>query len=118
MSRLSDERDYLETCLNREIARNVLLEKQIVDERKSKDKFMLRYCDQVSVQNKLYATFSKDAEAKEPDKPLELSPDEEAEVRWTAKIQRDADIDAGMNVSPIEEYENAIREKGVRNLII
>ncbi len=93
------------------------LKKELKSERAAKDKFMLRYCDQVSVQNKLYGVFGKDAE---PDKKLDnyVSPEEMDRIHNAAVAQREADIADGLDPWEIEHYETIIRDRGLDNLLI
>lgn len=109
IDRLRDERDTARMYLHRADTRIEVLEKQLQTERDKKDKFMLKYCDQISVQHKLYGVFAKDDTPK-PEKPIELSPEEEADVQWLAQTQRNADIDLGKDVPDISVYETAIRQ--------
>lgn len=109
IGRLRDERDYLQQCLNREIATNVLLQHQIIDERKAKDRFVNRFCNQLSVKAGLIGVFTKD-EPKQPKLPEVYSPEVENKITAAAEMQRNADIDAGFDPQPIEFYAGQIRE--------
>ena len=110
IERLKDANDFLESCLAREIDRNKLLEKSIVSERNSKDKFVALMADRLSLQAKLPSGFAKSIETK-PDKPPEyrLSDEDEAKVQWIAQQQRQYDIDKGFDVQPDEYYEKIVR---------
>lgn len=109
--------NFLQAQLDREQERNELLEKGIRDERAKKDKFTLRYCDQVSKQASLPQKFVDDSEPKEPEKPKEFSPSDEERVNYYATIMRNGDIDAGEGQERnLDEYKDIIRaevrEKG------
>ncbi len=110
ISRLTDERNYLESCLAREIDRNKLLEKSIVSERNSKDKFMALMADRLSIQAKLPSGFAKSIE---PEKKKEefhrLSEEDEAKVEWIVAQQKQYDVDKGFDVQPDEYYEKIVR---------
>jgi len=110
IDRLQGRCDYLQSCLDREIWKNQHLDEQIVAERKAKDKFVLRYADQISRQAKLPEHFVDDVTPKEAPKPEPLTMAEEEKVRWAAIELRNADIDSGRDAPPLETYINAIKE--------
>lgn len=111
IDRLADERDYLQSCLDRETYRNGELEKQIIKERNRVDKFLLRYADNLSVKNGLYAKFTQDAKELEPQKESAPEPVSE-KITWAAEKNREADVQfyGEENVQPIEVYVKEISE--------
>lgn len=109
------QKDEIEGLLNREESRSALLEKALITERQAKDKVLLRYADQVSKQVGLPQHFVDDAKPKVEDKPdAEL----ESRVRDAAIVQREQDINSGLDPYPVEWYENQIRSQGLDAIIL
>ncbi len=111
------QKEEIEGLLEREESRNALLESALKAEQKAHNMALRRYADQMSKQVGLNQHFVADATPKQPDKPLQLSADEEERVSWMAKVQRDEDVDAGLSPRPIEFYENIIREDPSKYLL-
>ena len=113
---MTDERNYLQGCLDREVYKNTELNKQILTERKSKDKILLCYADQISVKNGLYAKFAQAVETLEPKK--KETPEVDDKILWAAEQQRQADIDAEYpNVQPIDYYIGVIAENPAQYIL-
>lgn len=106
--------DWLDGQIAHLETRLQLTEKALIDERKAKDKFVLRHSDMMSQKAGLVPAFIKDAEPKEPHKP---NPEEEDRIHSMAEMQRTADIDEGLEPYPIEWYENKLRENPEQYLI-
>ena len=116
IERLKDANNFLESCLAREIDRNKLLEKSIVSERNSKDKFMALMADRLSIQAKLPSGFAKsiEPEKKKPDEYL-LSDDDEAKVDEIARLQLEGELARGYDPPDdpdkiLKQYKSVIRQ--------
>lgn len=84
-----------------------LAKKAIDTARNSENKTLRRHADMMSQKAGLTPTFVKDAE---PKKGLAPDPDGEERIHSIATIQRQADIDDGLEPEPIEFYVGKLRD--------
>lgn len=89
-------------------AKNALLDKEVLAERARKDKFVNKFCDQLSVQQKLHGVFVEKEPVKRS-KPV-YTADVEMQIEQTARMQREVDEQAGLTPLALEDYADLIRE--------
>lgn len=92
------------------------LEKQVTKERDSKDKVMLRYCDQISVKNGLYGTFKEIAVEKTKVTEPAFTQAETEKIEYLAGEMRDSDIQMDIEPKSLETYIEAIKANPTRYL--
>jgi len=86
------------------------LEKQILAERKGKDKFVLDYANACSKMIGLKPMFSEVHEKKEAHQSTDTySEQENQQFEWMAKEMRDADIANDIDVPDLQTYVNLIK---------
>lgn len=103
---LQKEREVLESRVAQHERKIELLEKSVLAERARKDKFVMQFCNQLSVKNKLYGVFT---DSTEETKPKELPQStlnvfEQEELRLQAIEWQRQDIENGMPELPLEVY--------------
>ncbi len=113
---LTREVGFLQGLLEAANKRNVLLERTIIDERKAKDKVLLRHADQMSLLAKAGQHFVNDAIPKLEIEPEPLTIQQLEAIDWAAKAMQDADIEAGIEPRPLEQYRNAIEAEPYKYL--
>lgn len=108
---LEERYQALQNDYGRLEAKYDLAEKAIKSERASKDRFMLRYCDQMSERQRNSGLFTKDAEPKVIAPVIDvLSVEEEAQIQYAAEMMRQTDLDANIEAPPIEKYIEIVRK--------
>ncbi len=111
------ERDLYAGLLQREEERNALLWNDLKAEGRAHNQALRRYADNVSKQANLPQHFVKDSAAAPPPVPEAVDEAQEAQIKWQAEIQMQADIDRGIKPEALEWYIDIIRQDPKRYII-